>query len=294
MNIAKQIKFKLFFCKKSKIYKYNLFILFLLNLPIIVSEDDYRIWRNGLDYIVSKKVIVQSTSEPMIPPTIGSNNLGSTLTSSPTTEARKREEHEIIAELIDTIDQLYQKISDLISELARRMKENMTCKPNQICIRIKDKLRHKIKEGKITGRWTEKILPLECKRKYTRPKTSLFSSENKGEQHSTSFESKKDIGPIKKRFDISNREAMAGLYNLSEEGLHIPQGELEVEAILQGVLAALQISDTRLEFSIPANKYESVIIAMKNSKNKSTSYSRVEFSNTPTLIVWKLMSCLHP
>lgn len=244
-----------------------------MTLPITLPKDEYRILENlaqqghSLNYLLSNQLIVQSTSEPIIPSTLVFNKMDSTLTSSPITEARIREEHEIIAELFDAIDQRYRKTSDLVLELAERMNDNRTCKPNQICMSIKDKLRDKIKAGKITGRWIEKILSPHYTRKY-RSKTSLFSSENKGKQHLTPVESKIDAGPFKKRFDVNNHEAIAELSNLSDEALHIPQGELDWGKIWPRIFASHKIPDTQIEFSIPANKFVSVIMAMKNSKNK--------------------------
>jgi hypothetical protein len=193
--------------------------------------------------------------------------MDSTLNSSPITDAPIRKEHEIIAELFDAIDQRRRKTSDLILELAERMNNNRTCKPNQICMSIKDKLRDKIKAGKITERWIEKILSPHYTRKYTRSKTSLFSIENKGEQHLTPVESKIDAGPFKKRFDVNNHEAIAELSNLSDESQYIPQGELNWGKIWQRIFASHKIPDTQIEFSIPANKFVSVIMAMKNSRN---------------------------
>lgn len=95
-----------------------------MTLPITLPKDEYRILENlaqqghSLNYLLSNQLIVQSTSEPIIPSTLVFNKMDSTLTSSPITEARIREEHEIIAELFDAIDQRYRKTSDLVLELA--------------------------------------------------------------------------------------------------------------------------------------------------------------------------------
>jgi hypothetical protein len=55
---------------------------------------------------------------------------------------------------------------DLIQELARRLDESMQCEQGQICKRIKEILKDKIQEGKITEKWIEECLPKEYKRKY--------------------------------------------------------------------------------------------------------------------------------
>ena len=78
--------------------------------------------------------------------------------------------HGIIIDLkniIDDYDYNFKKFPELILELARRLNEEKSCEQNKISQIIKEILKDKIKEGKITAKWIEECLPSEYKRKYT-------------------------------------------------------------------------------------------------------------------------------
>jgi hypothetical protein len=49
----------------------------------------------------------------------------------------------------------------------------------QICRKIKEMLKDKINEGKITGKWVEECLPQEYKRKYAKSELSSLSGNAK-------------------------------------------------------------------------------------------------------------------
>jgi hypothetical protein len=87
----------------------------------------------------------------------------------------------IIADLRSVIDQLslnFTSMSDLIQELARRLDESKRCEQGQICKRIKEILKDKIQERKITEKWIEECLPNEYKRKYVKSELSSLSKDN--------------------------------------------------------------------------------------------------------------------
>jgi hypothetical protein len=86
--------------------------------------------------------------------------------------------NEIIAELKTVIDQIVtnqMNARKLILELARRLDEGHKCERNQICRRIEDILKDKIKQGHITNKWIEDCLPAEYKRKYTKSEVTSLS-----------------------------------------------------------------------------------------------------------------------
>jgi hypothetical protein len=87
----------------------------------------------------------------------------------------------IIAELRLVIDEMSLNFTcarNLIQELARRLNESKQCEQDQISKRIKEILKDKIQEGKITEKWIEECLPKEYKRKYIKSELSSLSKDN--------------------------------------------------------------------------------------------------------------------
>jgi hypothetical protein len=66
---------------------------------------------------------------------------------------------------------------NLILELERLLDETQQCEQCQISRKIKEMLKDKINEGKITGKWIEECLPQEYKRKYTKKRTKFAFKE---------------------------------------------------------------------------------------------------------------------
>src|SRR5919108_1245394 len=90
--------------------------------------------------------------------------------------------NEIIAELKTVIDQIVTNQTNarkLILELAKRLDEGHKYERNQICRRIKDILKDKIRQGHITDKWIEDCLPAEYKRKYTKSEVTSLSKKAK-------------------------------------------------------------------------------------------------------------------
>src|SRR5205085_8186304 len=95
-------------------------------------------------------------------------------TGNPTTLLRTKQIENIIAKLrvvIDERDKNFADAKSLILELARHLDETRQCEGTQICRKIKEMLKDKINEGKITGKWIEECLPQED-RKSTRLNSS--------------------------------------------------------------------------------------------------------------------------
>ena len=69
------------------------------------------------------------------------------------------------------VDQMHlglTKAKELILETARQLDEGHVEEQAKICKKIKEILKDKIQEGKISEGWIEECLPREYKRKYTR------------------------------------------------------------------------------------------------------------------------------
>ena len=78
--------------------------------------------------------------------------------------------------VIDELDRNFASAKSLILELARLLDETQRCEQCQISRKIKQMLKDKINEGKITGKWIEECLPQEYKRKYAKSElSSLFA-----------------------------------------------------------------------------------------------------------------------
>jgi hypothetical protein len=80
----------------------------------------------------------------------------------------------IIADLKIVVEELHLKFTtlrEIIQELARRLDEEQICKQENICQTIKEILKEKIYEGKISERHIESCLPIEYKRKHIRKKS---------------------------------------------------------------------------------------------------------------------------
>jgi hypothetical protein len=79
----------------------------------------------------------------------------------------------IIADLKIMVEKFhleFTKLREIIQELAKRLDENKICKQEIVCQAIKEILKEKIAEGKISERYIESCLPTEYKRKHIRKK----------------------------------------------------------------------------------------------------------------------------
>ncbi|MGB8025492.1 MAG: hypothetical protein WCF06_14400 [Nitrososphaeraceae archaeon] len=81
--------------------------------------------------------------------------------------------------VIDEIDRNFASAKSLILELARLLDETKQCRQSQICRKIKEMLKDKIHEGKITGKWIERCLPQEYRRRYVKSEQSSLSGKAK-------------------------------------------------------------------------------------------------------------------
>lgn len=87
--------------------------------------------------------------------------------------------------MIEILHSKFTKLREIIQELARRLDEDKICKQENICQTIKEILKDKIAEGKISERYIESCLPIEYKRKHNRKKvieTEQISVSQKSNQ----------------------------------------------------------------------------------------------------------------
>ena len=68
--------------------------------------------------------------------------------------------------IVDDLSYQYGKFKDMILELANRLDKEKLCEQNKISQVIKDILKDKIMDGKISSKWIEECLPSIYKRKY--------------------------------------------------------------------------------------------------------------------------------
>jgi hypothetical protein len=79
--------------------------------------------------------------------------------------------------VIDDLAKNFANAKDLVLELARVLDETKQCKErSRICRKIKEMLKEKIAEGKITAKWIEECLPREYRRRYNNSIKSELSS----------------------------------------------------------------------------------------------------------------------
>ena len=129
----------------------------------------------------------------------------------------------IVIDLKLVVDQLgsnFAKAKELIHELARHLDESKQCERDQVSRKIKEILKDKIREGKITAKWIEDCLPSEYKRKYT----------TKSEDTSLSKESTKEIEVDAQGNSISEPEsAIFESTETSSENQSIPSPSQEIQ-----------------------------------------------------------------
>ena len=73
-------------------------------------------------------------------------------------------------------------VKNLLLELARRLDETNELEQRYVCRKIKEILKDKIAEGKITEKWIEETLPPEYKRKYTKSELHSLSRNDDKEK----------------------------------------------------------------------------------------------------------------
>ena len=212
----------------------------------------------------------------------------------------------IIADLRIVIDQLHMNFANaknLILELARRLDETKRCEQCEICRKIKEILRDKIKEGKISEKWIAECLPQEYKRKYSKRELSSLSTNAKSNVAVVEKLKNGDLIAIDPRAEKSvlttvdrckndkghSANDSSNLYNEDEikqvldkevtnqntrtevdykyNELFFENQQLK-EALRRqtSLLTADQISAAEIDLVIPNSKYKEIKAAMKSSR----------------------------
>jgi acid phosphatase class B len=174
-------------------------------------------------------------------------------------------------------------------ELARLLDESKQYEQSKICIRIKELLKDKILQGKVTEKWIENCLPKEYKRKYAdginknkSEVTSLLIKQCKKDTTEEKQLEKDAIAMDTKGDAVLNSAADNNAYfNQRYEALVNENIELqEVVQMLTPIQTADQISSTETGFTIRKEKYEEVKAAIQSSKDCIT----VVFDKNGTLL----------
>jgi hypothetical protein len=172
--------------------------------------------------------------------------------------------------LIDQLDNNFKTLKELLLEVARRLDEEGQCQTNQISTKIKEILKDKIKEGKISEKWIEECLPQKYKRKYTKSELSSHSKTPKPEKiiidtyGRTANELVENTSVVEKDHIERNRDSQSP--HILAEKYYCPRcAELE-EALRKAssVIPANEVQD-RQEFCIPSDKHAKVLAAMQES-----------------------------
>ncbi len=140
----------------------------------------------------------------------------------------------IITDLKIMIENLHLKFTtlrEIILELARRLDEEQICKQENICQTIKEILKEKISEGKISERYIESCLPVEYKRKHIKKKSieteicSVSQKSNQGasliqkdESNNNSNYMKLENRPIETQFNNNITKTLPKLHDAEFEG----------------------------------------------------------------------------
>jgi hypothetical protein len=179
---------------------------------------------------------------------------------------------EIITDLKSTIDQLnsnFENAKKLILELAKRLDENQLCERNQISRVIKNILHDKIKQGYVTGRWTEECLPAGYKRKYVESEVCSLSKRARKAIEIAIHNSGKALEKTPPK-DLATNTPFRGS-SLEEKRSGIERrctncSELE-EALRKAskITTAEQLAKSEIKIIITKDKYEKIQSAMQNS-----------------------------
>ena len=204
------------------------------------------------------------------------------------------------------VDQMHlglTKAKELILETARQLDEEHVEEQAKICKKIKEILKDKIQEGKISEGWIEECLPREYKRKYTRTE-SQQNHLSRGQQSELVISTKgNQISQSDKPSDIDSKapdpEPISSLFKRQEESasagevfpaadvnllshpsdkyigqecpscLELQDQVTQLREALQriSIPTADQIQAPGFEFIIPKEEYEMVKDAMDKSKS---------------------------
>jgi hypothetical protein len=170
----------------------------------------------------------------------------------------------IIADLrsvIDHLSQTFTSAKDLIHRLARRLDESKQIEQGQICSRIKEILKDKIQEGKISEKWIEENLSKEYKRKYVKSELSSLSNspEKISSQGKTITEPKDE--PANGNINVKNPSTCHNCELLQTENLQLREA---LENKTQLITAEELLENGERKFVILKRHEAEIIDALQN------------------------------
>ena len=195
--------------------------------------------------------------------------------------------------VIDALDKNFASAKSLILELARLLDETKQSEQIQICRKIKEMLKDKINEGKITGKWIEECLPQEYKRKYAKSELSSLSSDGKKLEKILVDNEGRSLAESSS-YESSNIDNIAHIAHMQTQGedrknqtlqidtpnnLGISENDeddvccIKVQKLQEAFLKALMMTEAEhlsgdeIKFSIPKERYEEVKAAMCNGSS---------------------------
>jgi len=179
----------------------------------------------------------------------------------------------IARNLRNAVDQMHlglTKAKELILESARVLDEEHVEEQDKICKKIKEILKDKIQEGKISEGWIEECLPREYKRKYT--KTESQQNHLSGVQHPELVVSTKgnQISQSDKPSDINNKapdtEAITSFERQEDQSPSAGEA-FPPAADVNSMRKADEIPRSESKIIIPKENHQMMRYAMKKSKN---------------------------
>ncbi len=166
-----------------------------------------------------------------------------------TTSLSTNSVEDVISILKTTIDRNFNDARNLILELARRLDETKNIKRSRVCLKIKELLRDKITEGKITKRWIEESLPSDYKRRYIKSEVSFLSENGK-----------------KENIEVTSMDQIME----NDRSNNCCTQRHEINETLQKtslMTSKLNLAKNEIYFKIPKEKYQEIKIVMNNSRN---------------------------
>lgn len=172
-----------------------------------------------------------------------------------------------LRQIIDHLSTTFASVRDLILQLARRLDETKQCEQGQICKRIKEILKDKIQERKITEKWIEECLPKEYKRNYVKSELSSLSKDNPETilvslQGKTITEPKAE--PTNENLNIKNLSTCRNCELLQTENLQLAHA---LESKTQPITAEKLLENEERKYIILKRHESEIINALQKCTN---------------------------
>jgi hypothetical protein len=178
---------------------------------------------------------------------------------------------------VDLLDEKKETVRFLIQELGTRLDKNKICKANEIGRKIKEILKDKIKDRKISERWIEKCLPDEYKREYVKKENELSSlskkkkttpllvTDNSGKSFAITQEGNTPTNPLDKKDPLYHSDKEEST-DIEFSNVDLIRKIKELEEALEKATTFQSAYNLIKEIQFPKGKIEELIIALKKCK----------------------------